>query len=388
MHKITVIIALLISTSWMGVAYDDSAPYEAQWDKVLGGDGYDEARGVVSTIDGGYLLVGYTIPDGYTRYDAWVLKLDAKGNQLWKKTYEDDSRNKATGVVAAKDGGYLVTGVSNRHGAWVKKIDTNGNTLWDKAYTDKGLGVINEIIVIDAGYLLAGNTSSKGAGMSDMWVQKIDIDGNPIWDNTYGGSKNDDALSVVASKDGGYLLVGYKGSKGKSITSSNNNMWVQKIDALGNQVWDKSFQGIANSLAHDVIATDDGGYLVIGTNHHYGSFRSEMWVLKIDGLGNLIWDKTYGGKGLANGTSITSSQDGSYIVAGEEYGQSSTNIWVQKIDALGSSQWSKTYDNSDNDWASIIINTIDGGYVVVGTTTPKGGAKRDVWVLKLMPPNK
>jgi hypothetical protein len=185
----------------------------------------------------------------------------------------------------------------------------------------------------DGGYILAGMTSSFGAGHYDVWLIKTDVDGNMLWEKTFGGSSYDEAYAVQQTSDGGYILAGYTASFGAGF----NDAWLIKTDADGNKVWDKTFGGINDDWAEAVQQTSDGGYILAGVTTSFGAGHADAWLIKTDANGNIVWDKTLGGSMGDYAYAVQQTSGGGYILAGEthSFGAVNGDVWLIKTDAFG-----------------------------------------------------
>jgi hypothetical protein len=228
---------------------------------------------------------------------------------------------------------------------------------------------------------VAGWTWSFGAGDYDVWVLKLDGQGNVQWQKTYGGTSGDWAHAIAPTSDGGYVVAGWTWSFG----AGNRDVWVLKLDGSGNVQWQKTYGGSNEDAAFAIAPTSDGGYVVAGWTGSFGAGSHDVWVLKLDGSGNVQWQKTYGGSNDDGATGIVPTSDGGYVVAGwtGSFGAGGDDVWVLKLDGQGNVQWQKTYGGSNDDGARAIAPTSDGGYVVAGWTWSFGTGAHDVWVLKL-----
>jgi len=359
------------------------------WSHAYGESDDDYATFIQLTSDGGYIVAGYTYSFDAPGYnDMWILKLDSSGNVTWQKAYGGGSHNEiATSIQQTSDGGYIVAGYTYSFGAgdndfWVLKLDASGNVTWQKTY---GGSYHDEAYSIhqtsDGGYIVAGFTGSFGAGGYDFWVLKLDSSGNITWQKTYGGSSYEYANSIEQTSDGGYIIAGYTSSFG----AGSQDMWILKLDSSGNVTWQKTYGGSESDMAYSIQQTSDGGYIVAGRMEPSGAGYYNFWVLKLNASGNVTWQKTYSGSSYDEAKSIKQTSDGGYIVAGytESFGAGYEDIWVLKLDSSGNVTWQKTYGGSNDDRAKTIKQTSDGGYIVAGSTESYGAGYYNIWVLKL-----
>jgi predicted secreted protein len=373
----------------IGANRTSAASAEAQvasWSRTYGGTSDDEARAIVPTSDGGYVVAGITQSFGAGSRDVWVLKLDGSGNVQWQKTYGGPGADAAFDMARTSDGDYVVAGQTQSFGAggndvWVLKLDSSGNVQWQKTYGGTNEEWARAIVPSDGGYVVAGAAGSVGG--QDAWVLKLDGSGNVVWQKIYGGAKFDWAGEVIRTSDGGYLVAGAT----QSFGAGGYDAWVLKLDGSGNVQWQKTYGGPRNDYAYALSLTLDGGYLVAGATESFGAGSYDVWVLKLDGSGDVVWQKTYGGGGTNwdVASAIVPTADGGYVVAGRtgSFGAGGDDVWVLKLDGSGNVQWEKTYGGPGDDAAFDMALTSDGGYAVTGRTLSFGAGQSDVWVLKL-----
>jgi hypothetical protein len=229
----------------------------------------------------------------------------------------------------------------------------------------------------DGGYIVAGKTWSFGAGGYDIFLIKTDESGNIIWAKTYGGTNNDYASSVQQTSDGGYIVAGETHSFGVD----SGDIFLIKTDANGNVIWAKTYGGTRYDWASSVQQTSDGGYIVAGSTNSFGGSNEAIFLIKTDANGNVIWAKTYWEGAFNLAYSVQQTSDGGYIVAGWTsclyY-----NIFLIKTDANGDVQWAKTYGGTRYDWAYSVQQTSDGGYIVAGGTESFGAGYDDIFLIK------
>jgi hypothetical protein len=346
-----------------------------QWQKCLGGTGFEDCYSIQPTPDGGYIVAGRTTSnDGDVtgnhgnngNYDAWVVKLSATGSIVWQKALGGTSYDSAFNIQLTPDGGYIVAG------------DTSSN--------DGDITINN--------------------GQVDAWVVKLSATGTLVWQKTLGGTNNDSFKSIQPSPDGGYIVSGFTRSTDGDVTGNYGNYdgWVVKLSATGTILWQKTLGGIGDDNANNIQLTADGGYIVASTNGSNNGVitgnqgGTDACIIKLSVTGDIEWQKTYGGTGSEGVNSIQPIADGSYIVAGytrsidgdvtENYGFD--DAWIIKLTATGFIVWQKTFGGTANEQAHRIQSTPDGGYIVAGFTnstdvdvTGYNGGGGDAWVIKL-----
>jgi hypothetical protein len=373
------------------------------WNKTFGVQ--EEAIGfsVQQTQDSGYIILGSVGNQSVNK--PWLIKTDADGNKLWDKILSESSNSLwgPRSIQQTSDVGYILAGdidperTFQRDGQLIK-TDSNGNILWEKNYDGSwrdnssfwGDGATFESVqqTNDLGYIVLGsqdityivslikNRSISYGGGCDIWLKKTDEDGNTLWDRTFGGSDANFNFgqSVSQTSDGGYIITGTKGE------DFENDLWLIKTDAYGNDQWNKTFiSGVGNSVQQ----TKDGGYIIAG--YQSGNMR-DVWLIKTDVNGNMLWNKTFGiiDNGLSiseEGYSVQQTSDGGYIILGKSDANRG-DIWLIKTDSNGNKQWDRTIGGSDFDRGYSVQQTKDGGYVIAGETQIAGDRNSVVWLIK------
>ncbi|MBI3190812.1 PQQ-binding-like beta-propeller repeat protein [archaeon] len=362
------------------------------WAKMFGGNLSNRGYSVQQTSDGGYILAGMinygvTAPSGLNettilgQYDVYLVKTDANGNKVWEKSYGGNRFEGGLSVQQTSDGGYIVLGIKEDL-AYLIKTDAYGNMLWDKAlgenYGDMGFSLLQ---TSDSGYIIVGTTQSHGAtpcsvkepekGTSaDVYVIKTDADGNKLWEKAIGGPRLDVGYSVQQTSDGNYIITGMTTSFSERGVE---DVYLLEIDTNGNKLWEKAIGGNKSEIGYSVQQTDDGGYIIVGQTVYTlkagdGGYarQSDVYLIKTDANGNIIWEKTFGGNMMDRGYSVQQTSDSGYIITGDTDGY----LYLFKTDANGNKIWEKAFkrDETKPFTGRSVKQTSDGGYIVVANT--------------------
>lgn len=357
-----------------------NSAHASAWARTYVGTAGGNAKSVIQSSDGGFVVVGSVRAIGQDNADAWALKVDANGDLMWSKSFGGAGSDEATAVTPTSDGGYIVVGTVGSLAAgrvdtdaWVLKLTSNGQIEWQRSYggpsPDRAAAVQP---TGDGGYIVAGVTSSFRATNTDAWVLKLDGVGNLTWQKTFGRGGYDGARSVQPTADGGYVVAGV-------LDDWRPYAWVVRLDADGGVVWQRILRGPGSTDATSIRVTADGGYVVAG------EILGDAWVIKLDAGGSILWQKTYGGTRADRAPSIEPVSGGGYVLAGSTYsfGAGGTDVWVTKLDDSGEIVWQQTYGGAGGDEAGVVRPTSDGGFIVVGQTDSFGAGNVQAFVLKL-----
>ncbi len=264
---------------------------EIQWSNTYGASGYEGGYFVQQTTDGGYIVIGQTPAFGGGGFDLYLLKLNSVGDISWTKTFGGSGLELGFAVQQTTDGGYILSGQIDSYGAgfgdvFLVKTDANGTATWKKAIgTDNEESGIAVKQTTDGGYIVAGNTQG-GTGTQDMWLTKVNADGSLNWSKSYGGPQIDECYDVIQTTDGGYILCG------KSFSFSafgDYDVYVVKVNSNGDVAWSKTYgltgTGADNDIGYSIQQTSDGGYIISGETF-YGNGIKNMYLIKTDANGN------------------------------------------------------------------------------------------------------
>jgi len=385
MKKTIFLTAVLLAAFFVSAAIAD--PGDTLWTRTYGGGRYDYGWCVQQTTDGGYIVAGVTESFGAGNFDFYLVKTDANGDSLWTRTYGGSGCDQGYSVQQTTDGGYVIAGETRsfgpeRYNFYLVKTDANGDTLWTRTYGGRGSEYGYSVQqTTDGGYVIAGKTSSFGAGDYDFYLVKTDAKGDTLWTRTYGGHSSDYGYSVQQTTDGGYILAG----ETMSFGAGGDDVWLVKTDANGDTLWTRTYGSTDNDYGKSVQQTTDGGYIVAGYTYFFGAPYWDFYLIKTDANGDTLWTRTYGGTEPDHAYSVQQTTDGGYILAGatQSFGAGWFDVYLVKTDANGETLWTRTYGGYDWEEGYSVQQTTDGGYIVAGVTESFGAGSYDVWLLKL-----
>ncbi|MFI5172832.1 MAG: immunoglobulin domain-containing protein, partial [Chitinophagales bacterium] len=420
------------------------------WQNTIGGSGDDLLLTINKTSDGGCIGAGFSnssisgdkTENGIGSYDMWIVKTDVDGNIEWQNTIGGFADDVANSIEQTLDGGYIVAGYSGsgatgdktepligEYDMWVLKLDATGNIVWQNTIG----GIKNDQAVsvrqtLDAGYIVGGFSHSPISGdktegnfgpatTSDYWVLKLDASGIITWQRTLGGDYYDYFYTLTPTLDGGYIVGGYSqsgisGNKSEALIGAAD-YWIVKLNFSGNTQWQNTIGGTGSDLLREIIATNDLGYLLAGysssdisgdkTENSFG-IATDYWIVKLNSSGNIVWQNDIGGNEDDILFSADESDDGGFILGGTSYSGISgdktepsnggSDYWVVKVSSTGAIEWQNSIGGNTSDEGRGIVQLSAGGYAVGGfsksgisgdkTEVNMGPASTyDYWIVKL-----
>jgi hypothetical protein len=315
------------------------------WVKTYGGTSWDRISDVQQIISlgtaVGYIATGYTNSYGTgDSDDAWLIKTNLLGDTLWTKTYGGSANDWAFSLQQTSDAGYILAGETYSYGSgendvYIIKTDTWGDTLWTRIYgsfeCDRAYSIQE---TSDGGYIITGYTGTFPD--FDALVIKTNSVGDTLWTRTYGGTGNgwDDGYYVIETGDGNYVITGQYCNPSDE---GNWDVWLIKLDPDGNTIWERTYGGPWDSRGNSVQQTADGGYIIVGYTDSYGAGGYDVYLIKTDSFGDTIWTKTYGGNNIDQGMDVHITSDCGYIIAGatDSYGAGSHDVYLIKTNSSG-----------------------------------------------------
>lgn len=383
------------------------------WQKNIGTSSQiDEVWDGMETNDGGYLLCASTdagISEDKTDVaraggDIWLIKLNSEGIIEWQKTIGGNSYDRINKVIQTADNGYVIGGSSSSElsgdrtivhdgvGAdcWFLKLDKNGNIQWQKVYAGSDNDYMYDFAPTkDGGYIIGARSSSDSSvnktqnsrGTYDYWVIKVDSVGIMQWQKTLGGSDIDLLSKISQTLDGGYIVAGSSRSdslgdktmNNEDLVFSTNDFWVIKLDGSGNIQWQKDIGSGSreDDMLNDMVLTKDSCFILVGAS-------TKNHIVKINSNGNILWKKNINSQYFYNLTSISPTYDNGYIIGGwsfagiggdkTEASRGVEDYWIIKFDSAWNIQWDKTIGGSREDNLRKIIQLRDKDYLLIGNS--------------------
>jgi Secretion system C-terminal sorting domain len=300
------------------------------------------------------------------------LTSDSKSQSTFQKTFGGSSNDYAYAIEQTADNGYIIAGYTESFGegsrdVYLVRTDPQGDMLWSKTIGQSGTDYAWTVAqTADGGFIAGVHTSSFGAGGHDINLIRTDAQGDVIWSKVYGGTSADGAYSLRTTFDGGFIVAAHTSSYG----AGQHDIYLLRIDSVGEVLWTKTYGNSGGDFLRSIDFTPDLGFIMVAETNSFGAGGTDIYVVRTDAQGDTLWTRTFGGAGDDYGNSIRMTNDQAYIIAGNtrSFGQFQLNALLMKIDDHGEVLWAKTYGGEDEDFANSVEPTADGGYIVTGGT--------------------
>ena len=375
--KILLLVLFLLLTGETGA--------QIMFQRHYGGNADDYGSRVLQMDDGGYLVASITESFGAGSGDIYLIRTNEYGDVQWTKTYGGVGDEQPNAMKKTTDGNIIIAGRTSSYGAgstdcFLLKINQNGDTLWTKTYG--GTNEENALDIIqtsDGGFLLIGSTLTFTHSFSSAYAIKVNDVGDTLWTKTYEKKISNSGTSAIQLTDGGYYIVGQTGLPGQLQAS---DCYFIRTNALGDTLWTKTYGG--NNYDGAFQCYDNGdGLIISGTTKSFGSGNNDIFLSKFDYFGNNIWYKTYGGLSDEIGGRFARTNDNGFILTGytSSYGMGNQDAYLIKTDNNGDTVWTRNFGYSSVEFAISVIQTSDNGYAISGYTN-NFGAGFDVYLIK------
>jgi PKD repeat protein len=362
-----------------------ATPLNETWSATYGGPNMENGYSVIPSGDGGYVIAGDARSTAsVVSSDALLFKTSGTGTTLWERKFGGNVYDSAKSVAAVNGDGYIVAGTTlsfspgGGQDAWLIRTGADGSERWNRSYGSWSTEYFNAVIpTADGGFAATGTSSSFGSGAGDIYLVKTGVDGTEQWHATFGGAKYDYGTSLEQLPDGGFIIAGTTYSLGPS----ESNVYLVRTDSNGALVWQKTFGHNRLSYGNDLIVLPDGGFVIVGYTDPYPSpGHRSAYVVRTDGSGNIVWEKTPGDdRIISEGRSVVRTPEGGFVITGGSLG-----LFLVGLSADGTLEWQQVIARSPNDWGNAIEPVPGGGFIIAGARE-QGNNNWDVYLMKVDP---
>jgi uncharacterized delta-60 repeat protein len=346
--------------------------FKAQWQKIYGGSEDDTAKAVVMLEEGDVAIVGTCKSFNASRKDICITRLTKEGHTKWRKLIEGAKEDKGIDITRSRDGNLLILGEGKSFNKnadqdlFVAKLSLNGDLIWQSAFggdRDEFAGGIAG--TNDGGVLIVGDSESfSKKGIKDIYIVRLNKEGKLLSEAHLGGSKTEEAKALSRTADGNFVMVGSR----EVDRAGDADFFLLKLNQKGKTLWAKNVGGKYDDVLHAVTPTPDGGIVTTGVTRSYGSEQTDLSVLRFTKEGKLLWHKIYGFEYYDEGHAVTMTKDGGFMIAGatNSMGKGDFDVYTIALNKKGSLVWSNLYGGTNRDIARGITRTTDGGLIIVG----------------------
>lgn len=371
------------------------APPDASWLLRIGGDRYEETSSIVEARDGGIIAAGKTRSFGLGDSDIWIVKLSAAGQVIWQETVGGHDYELEAFLIECRNGELMLACQTTSFGAGnndvlVVRLDEGGRILWQETIGGENHDYAKSILeCTDGSITLAGSSNSWGAGGGgvDAFIVKLDDGGNVLWQKLLGGSAHDSAMSIVETGDGDLVFTGITHSFG----AGGSDIWVVRLDAAGSVVWEKTVGTGDDDYALSIAGRSDGTLVVAGGTMAYNEY-GDMLLLELDEEGTLLSQKQFGENTVDLAAWVMETSDGGLLVGGNSnfFDVIEDDMWLFRLDSEGAMAWQRTIGGPWEDSLTAVMESRYGGMIVAGEgqTSPTDPESDDwdvydMWIARL-----
>ncbi|TFF93607.1 MAG: hypothetical protein EU543_03255 [Promethearchaeota archaeon] len=364
--------------------------FDIIWNNAYGGPGIEYTESIIRTSDSGYALLGRTNSTPSGDYDLFILKTDNNGNQLWNLTLGNPYDDFGYQIVECPNSDLVILGDQQynsndwAYDIYLARIDNTGTILrWNYTFGSSNSQELGRsLFLTNNSHFLIGGVYPISGLESELWLIRTNSFGAHLWNKTYGGNETDRIFQnnlVLECDNEDIVMGGYTISFG----SGQSDVWLIKTDSFGNIIWNKTYGGSELDRPQMISECEDGGFIVCANTNSYGQGDLDLWVIKTDSLGNLIWNITFGGETCDEGRSIIEMDDGGFLISGSttKFGSGNGGLWLVKVDQSGDLLWETGFGESQGELCKSMCLENQTCLVFTGKTEKNGN--EDVWLIKI-----
>jgi hypothetical protein len=364
---------------------------DTMWTRAYGGVNNDQGYSALQIETGGYIIAGCVGAAATSEGNMYLIWIDAFGDTLATDTFDG---NIAYAADITTGGDYVLVGSksnpslrSDKTDVYLLKVEggLSGSVEWTGTFGGKEQDIGYAVDqTVDGGYIICGVLGTiENSGQ--IYLIRIDSLGDSLWSKTFGKQYFDCGYSVNQTTDGGYIITG--SIKTNDDITDSGEVCVIKTDSLGDTLWTRLFGRSESDIGYSVHQTVDGGYIITGYTASFSTYSDkDVYLIKLDSLGDTLWTQTYGDSLDDVGYSVLQTSDGGYVICGATASTDSSSdpldCYLFKTDAIGNKLWSKRFGGFDEDAGYSVHSTADGGYIITGYTGSFGAGQKDVYAVK------
>jgi hypothetical protein len=353
-----------------------AAKSQTLFQKTYGKIPHDYAYSMEKTFDGGFIVAGLTNSYGGS-FGFYLLKTDSLGDTLWVKGYASGGIIYGYSIQQTVDTGFIAAGNNG-----ILKTDKQGNISWGLNYS--GVTFYSVQQTSDGGYILSGSIGSTSSSNGiDVYLLRLNSTGTKLWSRKIGGAMDEVSTCIRQTSDGGYVSLGYTNSFG----AGTNDLYLLRMNSLGDTLWTRTYGNTGtdgnSSNRQNLEITGDSGF-IIGSYTNSFSTNADAYLIKTKANGDTLWTKTYGGVGSEVIYNVRQTKDGGYIFTGytTSFGAGNTDVYLVRTNSGGDTLWTRTFGGSLAELGQSVIETNDKGFMVAGYSSSFGNGNNDVYIFK------
>jgi len=364
-------------------------PAKKTWSKTYGKPTpYEGLYDLRPAADGSLMAAGFSTDPTNSGAAGWLMNVNpSKGEIISDNLVFNTLGGPVDGGGLSRDKGSLFSGrvivdLYHKHDAWLVRVDKAGVPLWSRGFTlnsQQGRFLINDVAEFpDGSWVAAGNTSLIDRPPQRGWVVKLSSTGNILWQFEYGGGFTDHIQAVEPTADGGMVLAGWTSSSG----GGSDDAWIMKLDSLGAVEWQRTIGGSDADQATNVVELSGGGYAVSGSTRSFTASGHAPWVMHLDSRGSLVWQRVVDGV-WGDLQSIAETPRGGFVALGRvgETGFPTNDLWAVEFSPSGEVRWQRAYEGDSGDWGSVVLPIGKSG-LILGGVWGWGFPDEDLWLVK------
>ncbi len=350
-----------------------------KFQQLIGGPDHERAQTVFSTFDNCFIINAATFSFGSGNVDAMLIKMDSTGQLIWSKTYGGIDYDNAEYAIQSFDHNIICAGRSSVSAgaptsAILFKTDSAGNLNWNKSFGGSANdGFVHFVETFDRGFASVGYSNSLSSGLADILFIRTDSNGDTLFTRSYGTAEQEAGSGIFQLPDSGFILTGRQTTISSGGSPVADGLLI-RTDANGNMLWSKLYGDSLFEELTSIKLLPDGGFIICGSTTTFGHGGFDILLMKTDSTGNPLWTKTFGGAKTDAAYDIHVNSDNSFVLSGYTeslgYGHTrvsdSTNVFLLKTDENGALIWMEVYGDGLQDEAYRSNLAPDGGYVISG----------------------